>query len=355
MDNLQNISPDFAAEDKFLKALQAGALEGPPNGQDETLFTVKPANSWIDDAKTRPIPRMLFSEFWFEGELCILFSDTNLGKSIAAVQIGDSITTGQPINGFKMEAQKQKVLYFDFELSDKQFELRYSDNYQSHYHFNEYFFRAEINPEKSDYSQYGSFEKYLYVSLEEAIKRTGSKIVIIDNITYLKEETERARFALPLMKHLQGLKKKFGLSILCLAHTPKRDLSKPLTRNDLQGSKMLINFCDSAFAIGESNTDSQVRYFKQIKVRNCRHIYDSENVITCQVGKAFNFLSFEFLQFSREREHLKQQTDKDRTEMIQKVKEMAKNGISQREIAKELNISLGAVNKYVHLFTAQSA
>ena len=46
------------------------------------LFTVKPANLWIEQAKTRPIPQMLFSEFWHEGELCILFADTNLGKSI---------------------------------------------------------------------------------------------------------------------------------------------------------------------------------------------------------------------------------------------------------------------------------
>lgn len=28
------------------------------------LFTVKTANRWIDQAKTRPIPKMLFSEFW---------------------------------------------------------------------------------------------------------------------------------------------------------------------------------------------------------------------------------------------------------------------------------------------------
>ncbi len=78
------------------------------------LFTVKPANRWIEQAKGRPIPKMLFSEFWFEGELCILFADTNLGKSILAVQIGNSISRGNHIQNFKMEAQKQPILYFDF-------------------------------------------------------------------------------------------------------------------------------------------------------------------------------------------------------------------------------------------------
>lgn len=92
--------------------------------------------------------------------------------------------------------------------------------------------------------------------------------MIIDNIIYLKDETEKAKFALPLMKDLQRLKNKYGLSILALAHTPKRDLSKSITRNDLQGSKMLINFCDSSFSIGESSTDKNIRYLKQIKARN---------------------------------------------------------------------------------------
>jgi hypothetical protein len=74
-------------------------------------------------------------------------------------------------------------------------------------------------------------------------------VLIIDNLTYLRDETENARNALPLMKFLKELKSKHGLSILALAHTPKRDSSKPLGRNDLQGIKndhQLLRFgvCD---------------------------------------------------------------------------------------------------------------
>ena len=32
------------------------------------LFTVMPANKWLEQSKRRPIPKMLFGEFWFEGE-----------------------------------------------------------------------------------------------------------------------------------------------------------------------------------------------------------------------------------------------------------------------------------------------
>jgi archaellum biogenesis ATPase FlaH len=306
--------------------------------ESKGLFTVKTANCWIEQARTRPIPQMLFGEFWFEGELCILFADTNLGKSILAVQIGNSISKGEQIRGFKLEASKQSILYFDFELGDKQFENRYSLKFEQHYNFDNNFKRVEINPDAS-IPEAQTFEDYLNHSLERSITETGAKVLIIDNLTYLKNETEKAKDALPLMKHLKALKNKYGLSILALAHTPKRDLSKPITRNDLQGSKMLINFCDSSFSIGESQSDKNLRYLKQIKQRNTELIYDAENVCVCQIDKPLNFLLFEFVNFGKEWEHLKQHTEKDKENLNEKVSELKQQGRSLREIGAELGIS----------------
>ena len=73
------------------------------------MFTVKTANRTIKEAALRPNPNALWLTLWYEGEVCCLFSDSNLGKSIYAVQIATSI------------AEKQRVLYFDFELSDQRF------------------------------------------------------------------------------------------------------------------------------------------------------------------------------------------------------------------------------------------
>ena len=322
--------------------------------ENKGIFKVKTANKWIEEAKSSPIPLMLFGELWHDSELCILFADTNLGKSILAVQIADSISKGKSISGFKMEAEKQPVLYFDFELSAKQFEIRYAvkneieKTFEQHYTFDSNFKRVEINPD-AEIPEDSDFESYLNQSLEQSITETGAKILIIDNLTYLKNETEKAKDALPLMKHLKALKSKYGLSILALAHTPKRDLSKPITRNDLQGSKMLINFVDSCFTIGESYTDKHLRYVKQIKARNTEIIYDTENVVVYQIQKPFNFLEFEFVSFGTEREHLKELSEKDRESTIEKAKELSQKGLSQRSIAAELHISLGAVNKYLKL------
>lgn len=305
--------------------------------ENKGLFTVKTASRWIEQAKTRPIPKMLFGEFWFEGELCILFADTNLGKSILAVQIGNSISKGEYIKGFMLETSKQPILYFDFELSDKQFENRYSIKFEQHYYFDNNFIRVEINPD-AEIPETQTFEHFLNHSLERSITETGAKVLIIDNLTYLKNETEKAKDALPLMKHLKALKSKYGLSILALAHTPKRDLSKPITRNDLQGSKMLINFCDSSFAIGESSNDKSTRYLKQIKARNTEIIYDTENVCICHIEKPYNFLQFEFLNYGTEREHLKQVSETEKTELESSIKQLLQTepSLTAYAIAKKL-------------------
>ena len=320
--------------------------------QNKGLLKVKTANEWLEEAKTTPIPEMLFGEFWHEGEISILFSDSNLGKSILSVQIADSISKGKQIRGFRLEAEKQAVLYFDFELSAKQFEVRYSTKndaqkvFENHYLFDDNFKRIEINPDAETPVKY-TFEEYLYQSLEQSITETGAKILIIDNITYLKNQTERSKDALPLMKDLKALKSKHGLSILALAHTPKRDLSRPITQNDLGGSKMLYNFIDSCFAIGQSSADKNLRYIKQIKARNTAMIYDTENVIVCHINKPFNFLAFEFMHFGAEREHLKQLTEKDHQNKVSKAMELKEQGRSNVEIAREFGVSEGAVRKWI--------
>jgi hypothetical protein len=294
------------------------------------IFKVKSANEWVQEARLRPIPKPLFKELWYEGEMCILFADSNVGKSILAYQIANDLG---------------EVLYLDFELSDKQFEARYSNDYQNHYRFPEGFIRAEIDPD-AEYES--SFEEYLIKSLERLIIETGIKIVIVDNITYLRNEVDKAKNALPLMKELKALKSKYGLSLLILAHTPKRDLSKPLTQNDLGGSKMIMNFCDSAFAIGASQQGEGIRYIKQIKERNTPKIYGADNVLVYRISKPDNYLFMVFIAFGCEREHLKLKTDKDRENDKIRVRELNMKGLSQREIAEEIGIGVSTVNKYIH-------
>ena len=161
----------------------------------------------------------------------------------------------------------------------------------------------------------------------------------------LENNIEKASIALPLMKRLNDLKNKHGLSILLLAHTPKRNLTKPITINDLGGSKTIMNFCDSAFTIGSSAMDSNVRYLKQIKVRATEMLYGTDNVMVCQLAKPDNFLKFEFLKFDTEEKHLKRAKDFDRGDLEIAVTELSEEKKSYREIATQLGISHMTVSR----------
>jgi hypothetical protein len=135
--------------------------------------------------------------------------------------------------------------------------------------------------------------------------------------------------------------------VLALAHTPKRNASRPITVNDLQGSKMLINFADSAFAIGESSHYHDLRYLKQIKQRATGSVYGQDNVVLFRITKPLNFLKYEFVGYAHERGHLYRKPAPDMQLLAGQITELAAQGLSQRQISAKLDIALGTVNKYL--------
>lgn len=330
--------------DLFDKMMSERNLE-----KSRSLFRQRKVSQVIQEATTMPKQKPLFGDFWFEGEIAVLFARTNAGKSIKAVQIAESIQEGKSFGKGFPAPEKQNVVYFDFELSLRQFASRYMLDEgeivnEEDLDFKGNFTRIEFNQDSDEFDMNTNFEEMLQASIEDMVTTTDARVVIIDNITYLATETEKARNATPLMQKLKVLKSKYGLSILILAHTPKRDDSKPITLNDLQGSSMIGNFADSVFTIGNSNQDSSVRYVKHLKARNTAKTYDGEKVLVLGLEKKTNFLKFEVLGDDSERAHLKE-ASAVRAELSKKAHELSAAGKTQREIATELNTSVATINR----------
>lgn len=294
------------------------------------MLSVKTANETCKDAAQRPNPAALYLSLWYEGEVCCLFADSNLGKSVLATQIATSI------------AERQKVIYFDFELSDKQFQSRYTDDCGNLYQFPGNLFRSEIDP---DAYTVENFEEAIIQDIENAAIQTGAKVLIIDNLTYLCNASEKGDVAGLLMMKLMGLKRKHGLSLLIVAHTPKRPLNEPLNQNSLAGSKRLFNFFDSAFALGRSARDSNVVYLKQLKCRHGEYTYDADNVIVMALEKLGAFLQFTTVGYATEAELLRTPSDQDAAAQVSAIKQLASEGKSYRTIAAELGITLSKVQR----------
>lgn len=149
------------------------------------------------------------------------------------------------------------------------------------------------------------------------------------------------------MIQLNNLKKRYGLSILVLAHTPKRSLDYPITSNDLAGSKRLYNFFDSVFVIGKSALDGGLRYVKQLKVRYGTFSYDADNVIVYEIEKTDAFLQFVFRGYSTEKEHLKKPSDNESGQRDCLILQLSQSGKSVREIASQVNCGKSTVSRII--------
>ena len=270
------------------------------NGMPDSvgMMNIKTANQTILEASLLPTPRALWDSFWYEGELSCLFADSNVGKSILAVQIADRI------------ARTDNVLYLDFELSEKQFQLRYTNEHGELYTFPDKLYRVSI-----DCNQLldANFEEAIIGGIEQMAVQTDCKIFIIDNLTYLCCAMEKGDAAGRLMIQLNNLKKRYALSILVLAHTPKRSLDCPITSNDLAGSKRLYNFFDSVFTI----------------------------------DKVDAFLQFVFRGYSTEKEHLKKLGDNESSQRDCQILQLSQSGKSVREIASQVNCGKSTVNRII--------
>ena len=318
-------------ENSSLNPIEAicSEVEATSGTTDIGMFTIKSANRTITDAALRPNPRSLYLELWYEGEVCCLFSDSNLGKSIYAVQMADQI------------ASTRRVLLVDCELTDKQFQMRYTDAETGLIHiFPEGLYRAEINPVTLDVNDY---EEKIIKNIEAVALRMATSIIIIDNLTYLCNSSDKGVDAGIFMMKLMNLKKKYGWSLLIIAHTPKRNLSSPITQNDLAGSKKLYNFFDSVFAIGKSAKDDRLRYVKQLKVRAGEFLYDANNIIVYELEKSSGFVHFEFKEYSTEKEHLRERTESDEEKQLKRIKELKAQGKSVRDIAALVGLSKSKV------------
>jgi hypothetical protein len=313
--------------------------------------SLRTATQRLQDAKHLPDITQLFGEVWQEGELHILFADTGLGKSIFATAVADALTKGENFLGLKNAALPQRVLFYDFELSDRQFRKRYTDSRGFAYPFSDLFFVENI-----DFKEFfinGSpknFVDLLFERIKQDLIVTKAQVLVIDNISFLSLQSPTdTDIALSVMRNLDMIKREFNLSILVLAHTPKRDSALPLTLNDLGGSKMISNFSDSVSGINRSCQDPSFRYLKQVKPsRSAELIYDTDNVLVCQIVKENSLLTFKAIQTDSEYQHLPKETASgtDHTETAKKAAELLATGKTYDEVARELNISKGTITKW---------
>ena len=293
------------------------------------IFAYKTANDWMKDAALLPDPKVFYHGLIVQYDITALFGPTGSGKTVFAMQIAEEIS------------RYYKVFYIDLELSQKQFQLRFTGPDGAFHFFQDNFVRAEVDP---DYITQEDFEVGILDSIEEAAK-AGLRFFILDNVTFACNDNEKGSTAGTFMMRLLRLKKKYFLTLICIAHTPKLRGYEPLTSSSMAGSAKLMNFFDQGIAVGISAKDSRLRYVKQVKTRSLETTYDSENVIVYEVVMVNGTLRYEYMGHAREEEHLKHGNPADDMDEILAILKLKAAGKSLREIAETLEISLGKVQR----------
>lgn len=305
------------------------------------LTPIQSVADLMNDPDIDRVPVPLWDEVWYRGEVGCLFADTNVGKSIYAVQMAYEISKTQP------------VLYFDFEMSDETFVQRYHDaDTNETFLFTPNFYRGKIDR----LAQYeGKLGEALLESIYQQMLATESKVLFIDNILKLDNRLESGDAAAELMENLLALSHELHWSILVLGHTNKRDIGEPLTQNSLAGSKRLANFFDIMICMDQCVHTPRLRFLKQVKNRKGAYTYDATNVMVMEIVKTKGYTHFELIGTDSESNCLRKRPapgSRSDLELADKIASLSAEGLTQRAIAEKLNISQPRVCRMLKLTVA---
>ena len=306
------------------------------NSKAIEYFTTYTTDDLIEYSKSNP-SKMLLGCMWLKGENLILFAESNAGKSVLAQQIGLNLAKGESLHESYLpnELGKQNVMYFDFELSKRQIGNRLGEEYENIPTY-------RILKPKGNLAM-GSLQ--VLSAIEKELEKGWADVVIVDNITAIQVDNEKAAAGGELLQKLNSLRTKYKVSMLVVSHTPKRPKYFEIGMYDLAGSSQLTNQIDNLVALGYSSRDKNERYLKQLKVRDTEFQYQEDNVLVLNLAMERGTLKFTITDTIDEKQLLGERID--RSDRDSKILELTKQGLSSRKIADILGLGKSRVAQII--------
>ena len=285
--------------------------------------------------------RSLFGPFWESPGISILAGEPGAAKTLLALHVAHAVSSPTShLLGLVCDAN-EKTLYYDLELTDRQFEKRLG-----RFPFTDDLIIGDYNPDGFD----GAFT---FAHIAADLEQTGATLLIIDNITALSSKsTADADAAMSIMRGLKDLQRTKGISSLVIAHPPKLPVGVPLSLNHIGGSKHITNFADSVFFIARSEQGPNLRYLKQVKNRTGEQF---PGVLVCEIQESETGLGFTLIGPDEERKHLAQTEDGAEKYEGGSAADVGKlqalwllnPSMPQAQFAAQLSRSVGWVNKHL--------
>ncbi len=317
---------------------KGGEMAGMDERNEEPIFgaaELRKANDCFIASAGRRRPRMLFDEFWREGELALLFGESDTGKSILATQIAEALARGGGMGSFRMPVPGCKVLYLDLVNSDEQFRLRYSPQSRGKvYRFSERLVRCSPQPDKD-----------LIKGLRQAIASTGARVVVIDDLQAFTGWAGIGK-ASRILRELKHMCVEQEVSILAIAASGPAGQNRMPDAVDLRNWQPLCRIADSVFGIGFDPTRAGQRSIRHVRSRfgqpRMTAYYTSPVAMITEREDGFVGFIFD--------EKFERKLPDDQVRLICDVRRLRIAGYGFREIATELSISRSRAHRLFDLW-----
>jgi KaiC/GvpD/RAD55 family RecA-like ATPase len=292
-------------------------------------FTYTTASQVLERGRMAPPLVHLFGSLVRTGELTLLFADTNVGKSILAAQLANSISSGTTILGLSNDGGPMKVMYIDFELNDRQWVDRSGD--PGMYNSN---FLLQTMDEPIEFTE-------MLENIELAFN-DGVDYVIIDNMSFLTSNQEEADTAISFMNKLRRTIKNTDKGILLINHTKKKELNygrpNPIELTDSYGSSKIGASADSTIGMGVSYMNPSIKYLKHLKTRGSGLVLDRNNVMLLRIDDESG-ISFKYAGYTNEDELTMPPSKTDRKKIKEKLAGLDYDNIDYAELESEFGIA----------------
>lgn len=352
-NSIMSLSGRTEQDDIFIPYKQIKTTKPKTNNNELPSFNVKPLHELLESKRdSLNNYKQILGNIIVQGDLTIFWGTSGSGKSIFGYQLGECISRGvnffdvmsecdfetdtgeKPYYKLRNTSEPQKVLYCDFEMSPEQITGRYFDNDTKqlyHHHPNFEIMKFDNRSVKDKLTYLLSIEKY--------VQSSGTKVVIIDNLSNISVRSEESEYVLTLMNLIKDIQERNGLTMILINHTIKVNPLDPKTSTMMKGSNNYLNFCDSMFCLSITSKETPIRYIIQQKCRYGEIQFDNTNVIEMELIKSpTGNMGYVFNGYYTESEELTP-INTDRKILLKKdIKELMtqQKGITYYQISKKL-------------------
>ena len=257
-----------------------------------------------------------------------IYAPTGLGKTLLSLNLAYAIAAGGSFLKYPCP-KPRRVLYVDGEMSYIQIYSRIMQIYerQGKLDFIENF--RILTPDKIFPTRMPLLdEEYGQKTYLEIIKKYEIEVIFFDNLSMLSSFDENKAHEWKKIQDWLLLLRAMGKSVIMVHHAGKS--------GDYRGTSKMLDFADVAIALESVSNDrlenEQLLIGKQFKIKYKKsRVFGGKDALPFEVTFKNGFWDYKSLE----------QTEIDRVVELYTMK------MSQRDIAKELSISLGKVNQLV--------